>query len=152
MQHRLRYIAGNADEVYIELVDKEPLLATSHSSSQSFQEDVCHIPESAVRVIAYPSKSTVLGLPNQALAAEAASTAGVIFRSDSNGEDLQGYVIAVYALASCNAAAQRSIICLFRLHHCLIYARIWCNRKASAESCNFSSHCVYHMQPDSKMC
>lgn len=102
--------AGNKGEVYIELVQgfgealvgnfpgsalrviiaKEPLQALAHtaSSSHSLLAAVDSILREAVTISAYPSKSSKLVLSS--MANDGASSV-MIFRSDSNGEDLEGY-------------------------------------------------------------
>ncbi len=106
--------AGNQNEIYIELVqgfgealvgnfpgsalrsvvDKEPLqtLAHSLSDSQSLEAAVRSLPDEVARVSAYPSKSVKLVLPDQATVVKSGVSSAIIFRSDSNGEDLEGYV------------------------------------------------------------
>ena len=60
------------------------------SSSQSLEEAVRQVPDDAVRVSAYPSKSVALRLPVPPSSAAAIDSCAIIFRSDSNGEDLEG--------------------------------------------------------------
>ena len=108
----MRYDAGNKGEIYIEwvqgfgealvgnfpgralcaLVSKQPLPSLEHdvSSSQSLAEAVCRVPVDAVRVSAFPSKSLALKLPIQASSADGRYNHAIMFRSDSNGEDLEG--------------------------------------------------------------
>ncbi len=105
--------AGNKGEVYIELVQgfgealvgnfpgsalrvviaKEPLQALAHtaSSSQSLLAGVDSIPREAVTISACPSKSSKLVLTDHASVANDGASSVMIFRSDSNGEDLEGY-------------------------------------------------------------
>ena len=104
--------AGNKGEIYIELVQgfgealvgnfpgsalravviKQSLLAPclDVSSSQSLAEALCQIPADAVRVSACPSKSVALKLPSQSSSVGDRYSHTIIFRSDSNGEDLEG--------------------------------------------------------------
>lgn len=105
-------IAGNNNEIYIELVQGfgEALvanfpgsalrvvvnkaavqtLAESLQDSQSVQAALRGVPDDLVRISAYPSKSVRLVLPDQAILSDTSSSSTVIFRSDSNGEDLEG--------------------------------------------------------------
>lgn len=105
--------AGNKGEIYIELVQgfgealvgnfpgsalraviaKEPLQALAHaaSSSQSLLAGAENIPREAVSISAYPSKSSKLVLSDQTSVAGDGASSAMIFRSDSNGEDLEGY-------------------------------------------------------------
>ena len=107
------FCVGNKGEVYIELVQgfgealvgnfpgsalcaviaKEPLqaLARTASSSQSLLADVRSIPREAVSISAYPSKSSKLVSSDHASVANDGASSAMIFRSDSNGEDLEGY-------------------------------------------------------------
>ncbi|KAL3148765.1 COP9 signalosome complex subunit 8 [Trebouxia sp. C0009 RCD-2024] len=111
--HTTNPITGNEGEIYIELVQgfgealvgnfpgsalravvsKEALLSSAQDvcSSQSLEEAMSHLPDHAVRVCAYPSKSVALKLPDLVIAAGGATSHVIIFRSDSNGEDLEGY-------------------------------------------------------------
>lgn len=108
----MRYAAGNKDQIYIELVQgfgealvgnfpgsalcavvcKQPLLSLDQDviSSQSLEEAVRQLPGNVVSLSAYPSKSVALKLPVQASSAGGTNSHTIIFRSDSNGEDLQG--------------------------------------------------------------
>ena len=74
------------------VVSKEALLGNAQNaeSSLSLEEAVCQLPDHAVRVCAYPSKSVTLKLPDVARPAGSATSHVIIFRSDSNGEDLEG--------------------------------------------------------------
>ncbi len=105
--------AGNKGEVYIELVQgfgealvgnfpgsalraviaKEPLQALAHaaSSSQPPLAEVESIPREAASISAYPSKSSKLVLSDHANLTDDGASSVMIFRSDSNGEDLEGY-------------------------------------------------------------
>ena len=77
----------------VEIV-KEPLQALAQSlssSSESLAAAVGSLPREVVRVTAYPSKSVKLVLPGPADVADGEAGCAVIFRSDSNGEDLEGY-------------------------------------------------------------
>lgn len=107
------FCTGNKGEIYIELVQgfgealvgnfpgsalraviaKEPLQALAHtaSSSQSLPAAVESIPIEAVSISAYPSKSSKLVLSGRASMANDGASSVIIFRSDSNGEDLEGY-------------------------------------------------------------
>ena len=107
-----RCAAGNKGEIYVELVQgfgealvgnfpgsalhavvsKKPLLSLHQdvSSSQSLEEAVRQLPGNVVSLSAFPSKSVVLKLPVQPCSAGGANSHAIIFRSDSNGEDLQG--------------------------------------------------------------
>ena len=108
----MRCAAGNQGEIYIELVQgfgealvgnfpgsalravvsKQPLLSLDQdvSSSRSLEEAVCQLPGDVVGLSAYPSKSVALRLPVQASSSGGANSHAIIFRSDSNGEDLEG--------------------------------------------------------------
>lgn len=75
-------------------IAKEPLQAPAQSlssSTESLAEAVGSLPREVVKVTAYPSKSTKLVLPDQADVADGEAGCAIIFRSDSNGEDLEGY-------------------------------------------------------------
>ena len=84
--HTVNPLTGNQDEIYAEVVLGlgETLVGNYPGRALSF---VCRKselerrkrPESGVQLVAYPSKS--VGLYGR----------GVIFRSDSNGEDLEGF-------------------------------------------------------------
>lgn len=101
--------AGKEGEIYIELVQgfgeavvgnfpgsALRAIVSLHgldqdvSSSQSLEEAVHQVPGDAVRICAYPSKSVALKLPVPASSVGATDSRAMIFRSDSNGEDLEG--------------------------------------------------------------
>lgn len=108
-EHVLCCAAGKQGEIYIELVQGfgEAVVGNfpgsalravvslhgldqEMSSSQSLEEAVRQVPEDAVRVSAYPSKSVALKLPVPASSVGGTDSRTIIFRSDSNGEDLEG--------------------------------------------------------------
>lgn len=108
----INYAAGNDREIYLEgvqgfgealvgnfpgsafcvTISKEALktVAEDATTAQSLQQAVGHVPGDAIRVSAYPSKSTALKLPDQARSTDGVGSSVMIFRSDSNGEDLEG--------------------------------------------------------------
>ena len=108
----LNCAAGNEGEIYIELVQgfgealvdsfpgsalcvtvsKDALraLAEDAISTQSRQQADGQVPSETIRVSAYPSKSVALKLPDQARSPDGMGSSAMIFRSDSNGEDLEG--------------------------------------------------------------
>ena len=73
-------------------VSKDALQTPANTpiSSPSLQEAAAQVPQNAVKVSAYPSKSTALRLSDKARSADDADSSALIFRSDSNGEDLEG--------------------------------------------------------------
>lgn len=96
--------AGSPDEVYIEVVQGfgevlvgnysgQALQATVHKEAMSEclaepTASIQAVPQQAVTIHAFPSKSVALLLSSRGTATRDCSD--FIFRSDSNGEDLEG--------------------------------------------------------------
>ena len=149
-EYKVLCCEGSKDEVYLELVQglgealvgnlpgsafrvtisKSALssLAASLDNQQKLDSLLESVPNDAVRICAYPSKSLKLILPDEALASKSRGSSAFIFRSDSNGEDLEGYAAAqtfvispkltpwlhLVLLSTCTDAVKLQAICDWR--------------------------------------
>ena len=82
--------------------------AASLENDQRLESLLESVPGDAIKICAYPSKSLKLVLPDEALASKSRSSSAYIFRSDSNGEDLEGYAAAQTYLSQASITKVKS--------------------------------------------